>query len=533
MPKPGERRTSSSNIQPLPYEDHGLEEKELWEETTTEFRSPQPWWKANFFVKEPLLFGTWDGVFTTCMLNIFGVIVFLRVGWMVGYAGIGLASLIIFLSLFVGYAVTISVIGLVRRLPMEGARCDIFHVVAYVLGRRIGGVVGLLFVFGQAVAVAMYATGLGEAMAELFGWKGLWPVRGVALGTTTLLLLIVLAGVQWVIKLQLVLLLILAIAVFDFFIGALSHSDPTTGFIGYGSGLIVNNTPPAFMNIDDDGEMAKESFFSVFAVFFPTVVGVASGINMARDIRRPERSVPIGTTAALVVSGVLYLLFAIVLAATCTRDSLRDDTLMAYRVSLVGGLFLLGLYVSSLSACLGAIYAAPRVLQSISSEKIIPLLSIMAKGRGPNNEPVIATVMIALISYVFIFVGHLNTLAVIVNMPFLLTYGALDYAYFAQAMSSPPDAAAHLYDGTMLKDDSNSSMPPLNEEQPLDASGSKVDLIISDKSSGSKQAAHAVSTYGATRRRLEEEVGMCVCVCVCVGVSACLRARMLVAFHGS
>ena len=43
----------------------------------------KPWWKANFFISEPVLFGTWDGVFTSCMINIFSVIIFLRTGWMV------------------------------------------------------------------------------------------------------------------------------------------------------------------------------------------------------------------------------------------------------------------------------------------------------------------------------------------------------------------------------------------------------------------------------------------------------------------
>ncbi|XP_065196095.1 solute carrier family 12 member 8-like [Sycon ciliatum] len=492
------------------------DERELWEETTDgEHRNRKPWWKANFFVKEPLLFGTWDGVFTTCMLNIFGVIVFLRVGWMVGYAGVGLASLIIFLSLFVGFAVTISVIGLVRQLPMEGARCDIFHVVAYVLGRRTGGVVGLLFVFGQAVAVAMYSIGLGEAMADVFNLEGTWPVRGIALGTTTLLLLIVLAGVQWVIKLQLLLLMILALAVLDFIIGSFTHVNLAAGFVGYSSGLMSNNTPPSFGNIDD-GKDASEDFFTVFAVFFPTIVGVASGINMARDIRRPERSVPIGTFAALVVSGVLYLLFALILAATCQRDSLRDDPLMAYRVSLVGWLFLFGLYVSSLSACLGAIYAAPRVFQSIASEKIIPLLSVMSQGSGPNNEPVLATITVALVSYIFIFIGHLNTLAVIVNMPFLLTYGALDYAYFSQAMSRPPDFSSQLYDGPLGADSSNGAAASKqaatngaddagHDENTAASESAKIQMSVhaDPKGAASATKAHA---YGAVRRHLEEEV---------------------------
>lgn len=44
---------------------------------------PQPWWKIQLFVWEPVLFGTWDGVFTSCMINIFGVVLFLRTGWLV------------------------------------------------------------------------------------------------------------------------------------------------------------------------------------------------------------------------------------------------------------------------------------------------------------------------------------------------------------------------------------------------------------------------------------------------------------------
>lgn len=56
----------------------------------------KPWWKSNFFISEPVLFGQWDGVFTSCLINIFGVIVFLRSGWIVAQAGILNAILIVF-----------------------------------------------------------------------------------------------------------------------------------------------------------------------------------------------------------------------------------------------------------------------------------------------------------------------------------------------------------------------------------------------------------------------------------------------------
>lgn len=64
--------------------------------------SPQgqkPWWMTRqFFVRERLLFGRWDGVFTSCLVNLLGVIVFLRAGWVVGEAGVVMATVIVLVA---------------------------------------------------------------------------------------------------------------------------------------------------------------------------------------------------------------------------------------------------------------------------------------------------------------------------------------------------------------------------------------------------------------------------------------------------
>ena len=82
----------------------------------------------------------------------------------------------------------------------------------------------------------------------------------------------------------------------------------------------------------------------------------------------------------LVLSGMLYILFAVLLGAVCTRYALVTDYMIASKVSLVGVLFLFGLYVSSLSSCLGAQYGAPRVLQCLSKENVVPLIKPLGKG---------------------------------------------------------------------------------------------------------------------------------------------------------
>lgn len=399
--------------------------KDLFDEEQGDQVSEKPWWKANFFVREPVLFGTWDGVFTSCMLNIFGVVIFLRTGWMVGNAGIGLSLLIIVLTLLVALAPALSAIGVCERCHVESG--GVYFLLAHVLGQRSGGTIGILYSFGMAVSISLFCAGFGESMAETTGWDSPWAVRVIGLVTSLILLVVVLAGVKWVVKLQLLLLAILMLSVLDFLVGTFAHTDYAAGFTGYRSENMENNAPPKFSE--------GQNFFSVFGVFFPSATGVLAGINMSGDLKDPSSNIPAGTLAALGFSGMLYILFAVLLGAVCTRYALVADYMIASKVSLVGVLFLFGLYVSSLSSCLGAQYGAPRVLQCISKENVVPLIKALGKGRGPNQEPYAAAVFVAIIAVSFIMIGNLNALAPIVTMPFLLTYAAIDYAYFKLAMS--------------------------------------------------------------------------------------------------
>lgn len=122
------------------------------------------------------------------------------------------------------------------------------------------------------------------------------------------------------------------------------------------------------------------SWFSVFGVFFPTITGVLSGINMSGDLKAPSTNIPNGTLAAIATGTFLYLVFVIFLGATCTRHILSTDFTIAARVSVIRVLLLAGLYVSSMSSCLGAMYGTPRVLQSIALENVIPGIGFLGMG---------------------------------------------------------------------------------------------------------------------------------------------------------
>lgn len=120
-------------------------------------------WRTNFFISQPVLFGTWDGVFTSCLINIFGVIVFLRSGWIVAQAGILNAILIVFATVSIALVSVLSAIGICERCRMESG--GVYFLIAHTLGSRFGGSLGLMYCFGQAVGCALNVLGFGESMA--------------------------------------------------------------------------------------------------------------------------------------------------------------------------------------------------------------------------------------------------------------------------------------------------------------------------------------------------------------------------------
>uniref|UniRef100_A0A1B6C2P2 Solute carrier family 12 member 8 n=1 Tax=Clastoptera arizonana TaxID=38151 RepID=A0A1B6C2P2_9HEMI len=385
-----------------------------------------PWWKTNFFLSQPVLFGTWDGVFTSCLINIFGVIVFLRSGWIVAQAGIINAVLMVFATVGVALISVLSAVGICERCRMESG--GVYFLMAHVLGSRLGGAIGLLYVFGQAVGCALFVLGFGESMAGLVGLgSSPWAQRGFASAAVLLLGVINVAGVKWVVKLQFILLLILLLAGLDFAVGSFIHTDNRSGFEGWISNNFFENLMPDYF----DGY----NWFTVFGVFFPTITGIMAGINMSGDLRHPTTDIPHGTFAALSTGTLLYFVFVLFLGATCQRWALKTDFMIAAKVSAFRMLLLSGLYVSSMSSCLGAMYGTPRVLQSIANENVIPLIHFLGKGRGPNRVPIYAMAAVAITTISFTLLGDINSLAPIVTMPFLMMYATVDYAYFALAQT--------------------------------------------------------------------------------------------------
>ncbi|CAG9533733.1 unnamed protein product [Cercopithifilaria johnstoni] len=400
--------------------------------------SNEPWWQKNFLITRPLLFGTWDGVFTTVLVNIFGVIVFLRMGWIVGIAGVVNSVILLIICTTLALISVFSAIGICERCQIQSG--GIYFLVSNILGGQIGGAVGLMYAFGQSVATALVVIGFGESIAGFFGIENSFIYKFVAIMALLALTGINMIGVRWVIRLQLILLVFLTLAVIDFYIGALFKIDIEHG-IGKFSVLRFNeNMNPMYdgfncSQLGFDTQQISQNFFTVFGVFFANFLGVLAGVNMSDDLRDPQLSIPVGELSAISVSSMIILTFILLFGSLVNRVYLICDTLIAAKVSITGFFYLTGLYVSSLSSTVGTLLGTPRVIQSIASEGIIPLLNPLAVGHGANKSPLRASVVMMLIAIIFVLLDDLNQLAILSTMPFLITYAFINYSYVSLAMS--------------------------------------------------------------------------------------------------
>jgi amino acid transporter len=179
-------------------------------------------------------------------------------------------------------------------------------------------------------------------------------------------------------------------------------------------------------------------FWAIFAIFFPAVTGFTQGVSMSGDLKDAGKSLPRGTFMAVGVSIVVYFLAAIVFAATLPVSTLMSEYDAMKRVSAAAFLIGAGVIAATLSSAMASFLGAPRILQSLSSDRIFPFLLPFAQGVGPTNNPRRGVYLSAGIAFATVGLGKLNLIAPVVSMFFLISYGLLNYATFFEARAGSP-----------------------------------------------------------------------------------------------
>ena len=341
--------------------------------------------------------GTFGGVYTPSILTILGVIMYLRFGWVVGNVGLVGSLIIVTLATSITFLTSLSVCAIAtdKVVRVGGA----YYMISRCLGIEVGGAVGISLYFAQALSIALYTIGFAESVVQSFGNLN---QTYIALATTILVAILAVTSAEVAVKAQYVIM------------GAIVLSLLSLAF----GGAIPDVTPQGW-SIPENGE----SFWGVFAVFFPAVTGIMSGVSMSGDLSNPSRSIPKGTLAAVGTGYLVYMILPLVVSMRADTATLVEVPLAMQMMSFWGPAILLGVWGATLSSALGSILAAPRVLQALARDGILPRwLSFLGRGSGENDEPRIGTWVTLGVAIAAVCIGDLNLIAPVLTMFFLTTY---------------------------------------------------------------------------------------------------------------
>ncbi|XP_062404559.1 solute carrier family 12 member 4 isoform X2 [Sardina pilchardus] len=489
--------------------------------------------------------GTLMGVYLPCLQNIFGVILFLRLTWIVGMAGVVQSFLIVLMccACTMLTAISMSAIATNGVVPAGGA----YFMISRSLGPEFGGAVGLCFYLGTTFAAAMYILGAVEIFlkylvpqAAIFHSTDIHGADGAMLnnmrvyGTICLSMMavVVFVGVKYVNKLASLFLACVLISIVSIYVGAVMSSfhPPDFSICMLGNRTLVrdlfdtcaktvvegNNTVPSqlwrmfcgsgnatSLHCDDDyfnqnnvteiqgipglssgvisdnmwsnyldkGQILEKtglasvdargsmenfglyvsadiatSFTLLVGIFFPSSTGIMAGSNRSGDLKDAQRSIPVGTILAIATTSLVYMSSVVLFGACIEGAVLRDKFGDAVSKNLVVGtlswpspwVIVVGSFFSTVGAGLQSLTGAPRLLQAIAKDNIVPFLRVFGHSKA-NGEPTWALLLTGLIAELGILIASLDMVAPILSMFFLMCYLFVNLACAVQTLLRTPN----------------------------------------------------------------------------------------------
>ncbi|KAA3613580.1 MAG: AAA family ATPase [Calditrichaeota bacterium] len=357
-------------------------------------------------------FGTFGGVFTPSLLTILGVIMYLRLPWIISQGGLFYTLAIIIVAHIVSVTTGLSVSSIATDKKVEAG--GNYYIISRSLGLPIGGTLGIALFVGLSFSISLYIIGFSESLLSVLEIPiEISSIRLYGSITLVLLTIIIFISTSLAIKLQYFILAAVLLSLISIFMG---------GFDLPAEQYVLKPSPEGV------------DLFVLFGIFFPAVTGFTAGVQMSGDLKDPKKSIPFGTMAAIVLGFFVYVGLAIFIAYKIDAGKLMNDPNVLVSISWIPQLVIAGVWGATISSALGSILGAPRILQATSADNVTP--KIFKKGYGASNEPRRALIFTFLIAEAGILIGELNIIARIVSIFFISTYGLINLSYAIESWAS-------------------------------------------------------------------------------------------------
>jgi len=380
--------------------------------------------------------GTFNGCYVPCMLVIMGLLLFLRLGWAVGQAGVVSTLALFAVAELTVFLTVLSLSALVTNGNMKGGGS--YFMISRTLGPEMGGSIGVLFYASYAVSASFYVTGVGDELRNTMcpDTCSDWFVAGVASVALFFVLLVSLGGARYFTKINIWLCAFLSVSVLVGTFSIIFNSGVKMldgSFSGWSWQRLMDNFSPAYTE-DSDRCSGMCSFRKVFGVMYPAVTGIMEGANLSGDLKNPAYSIPLGTVSAVMSSTCIYFVLIFVYGGAFERETLQGDMTVMQEVA-ISWLIIAGILVSSLSAALGALFGGSRILQAMARDEIFPYTKIFAYGTEVGDEPRNAVIFTWIVAQTCCLVGNLDTIAQYISLFFLQAYATVNLCCFLLQLS--------------------------------------------------------------------------------------------------
>lgn len=398
--------------------------------------------------------GTIMGVFIPCMQNILGIILFIRLSWIVGQAGIGLSLVLVATCCLSTFVTGLSLSAIATNGAMKGG--GPYFLIGRALGPEVGVSIGLCFYLGTSVAASMYILGAVETLFDgvpsLKVYTGddddTIDVRDMQIYGTAIaafMLVVVLLGVKPLARVAPLFLVPVVLSVLCIVIGICSapRDDTPDGITGLKNNVFQDNWSSKFSRTDSAGDPDPDGseswdFQAMLALFYPSVTGIMAGSNRSNSLRDPQASIPVGTLAAIAITSTLYLSSVLLYGSVAEREYLLSERLLSAKVAWPASeLVSTGIVLSTVGAGLQSMMGAPRLLQAMANDDILPFLRPLKTPDG--EEPRKALLVTWFITVAFVLIGNLDMITPIITSFFLMCYMGTNSACFLLDFMKAPN----------------------------------------------------------------------------------------------